>query len=67
MSKLNSLLIKELIKRKGFEQNKFAKDIGLSKSGLQYIFAKNTTNIETLELIAEKLNVNIGYFLEKIN
>jgi transcriptional regulator with XRE-family HTH domain len=58
----NLFLIRDLCKKRGITLSKLAQDLGISFSGLQGIIANNSTKIETLEKIADYLQVPVSYF-----
>lgn len=58
--------IKQLLREKNISIRDFAKDIGITEQALQLLIRKNSTKIETLELIAQKLNVSITIFFEDV-
>ncbi|MCZ2726239.1 helix-turn-helix domain-containing protein [Bacteroides caccae] len=60
----NLLIIKELLKQKKITIRDFASDIGMTEQALQLLIRKNSTKIETLELIAKKLNVSVSIFFD---
>lgn len=60
----NLLIIKELLKQRKKTIRDFASEIGMTEQALQLLIRKNSTKIETLELIAKKLNVSISIFFE---
>lgn len=61
----NLLKIKELLKEKKITIKSFSADIGMTEQGLQKLIRDNSTKIETLELIAMKLNVSIMVFFDE--
>lgn len=61
----NLLKIKELLKERKMTIKSFSADIGMTEQGLQKLIRDNSTKIETLELIAEKLNVSISVFFDE--
>jgi len=65
MKSLNIKKIKELINSQDLQQKEFAKKIGLTVGGLQYIFKEKSTNTDTLIKISEILNTPIGYFFDE--
>jgi len=65
MNSFNANKIKQLINASGILQRDFAKQIGISLAGLQYIFNSNSTNIETLIKISDYFNVPVGYFFDQ--
>ncbi len=58
----NLLIIKTLLKEQNISIRDFAKEIGITEQGLQKLIRENSTKVETLELIAKKLNVSISAF-----
>lgn len=60
----NLLIIKELLKQKKITIRDFASGIGMTEQALQLLIRKNSTKIETLELIAQKLNVSVSIFFD---
>lgn len=60
----NLLIIKDLLKQKNITIKDFAMDLGMSEQGLQKLIRENSTKIETLETIAEKLKVSISIFFD---
>lgn len=61
----NLLKIKELLKEKKITIKSFSADIGMTEQGLQKLIRDNSTKIETLELIAKKLNVSVMVFFDE--
>lgn len=61
----NLLKIKELLKEKKITIKSFSADIGMTEQGLQKLIRDNSTKIETLELIAKKLNVSVVVFFDE--
>lgn len=61
----NLLIIKELLKQKKISIRDFAIELGMTEQALQLLMRKNSTKIETLELIAQKLNVSVATFFEE--
>lgn len=61
----NLLKIKELLKEKKITIKSFSTDIGMTEQGLQKLIRDNSTKIETLELIAKKLNVSVMVFFDE--
>lgn len=55
----NLQIIREILEDKNISIKDFCKDIAMSEAGLKRIMRINSTRIQTLELIAEKLNVPI--------
>ena len=60
----NLQLIKGLIEKKNWSIEQFGEKIGLKRGSVYNIIAENSTKIETLEKIAEVLNVPITIFFE---
>ena len=60
----NLQLIKQLLRDKNISIRDFAKELDITEQALQLLIRKNSTKIETLELIAQKLNVSISVFFE---
>ena len=58
----NLQLINELSKKKKISQKDFCECVGLTDVSLRRIIERNSTKTETLEKIAQILNVPIGYF-----
>lgn len=58
----NLHLISELLKKKKMPQKDFCERVGLTDVSLRRIIERNSTKTETLERIAEVLNVPISYF-----
>lgn len=61
----NLLIIKDLLKQKKISIRDFATELGMTEQALQLLIRKNSTKIETLELIAQKLNVSVATFFEE--
>ncbi|MBS5485517.1 helix-turn-helix transcriptional regulator [Parabacteroides sp.] len=61
----NLLIIKDLLKEKKISIRDFANELGMTEQALQLLIRKNSTKIETLELIAQKLNISVSMFFEK--
>lgn len=60
----NFLIIKDLLKQRKVSIRDFATELGMTEQALQLLIRKNSTKIETLELIAQKLNISITAFFE---
>ncbi|MEE1089909.1 MAG: LexA family transcriptional regulator [Paludibacteraceae bacterium] len=59
-------IIKPLLKERGIKIKDFCDELGLTEQGFAKLIRANSTKIETLELIAQKLNVPIStFFTEK--
>jgi transcriptional regulator with XRE-family HTH domain len=59
-------IIKPLLKERGIKIKDFCDQLGLTEQGFAKLIRANSTKIETLELIAQKLNVPIStFFTEK--
>lgn len=59
-------IIKPLLKERGIKIKDFCDELGLTEQGFAKLIRANSTKIETLELIAKKLNVPIStFFTEK--
>lgn len=54
--------IKPLLKAKGIKIKDFCNDLGITEQGFAKILRSNSTKIETLEQIANKLNVPVSIF-----
>lgn len=61
----NLLIIKDLLKERKVSIRDFANELGMTEQALQLLIRKNSTKIETLELIAQKLNISVSMFFEK--
>ena len=61
----NLHIIKELIKRNNLTIREFSNELGMTEQGLQKLIRENSTKVDTLELIAKKLNVSISIFFEE--
>lgn len=61
----NLLIIKDLLKERNISIRDFSKEIGITEQGLQKLIRENSTKVETLELIANKLKVSISTFFEE--
>jgi transcriptional regulator with XRE-family HTH domain len=57
--------IKVLLREKKISLREFAREIGITEQGLQLLIKNNSTKVETLELIAAKLNVPVSTFFEE--
>lgn len=55
-------IIKPLLKERGIKIKDFCDDLGLTEQGFAKLIRANSTKIETLELIAQKLNVPVSIF-----
>lgn len=62
----NLLIIKDLLKERKISINDFAVDLGMSPQGLQKLIRENSTKVDTLELISQKLKVPISLFFDSI-
>lgn len=60
----NLLVIKQLLKERNISIRDFSKELGITEQGLQKLIRENSTKVETLELIAQKLNVSISVFFD---
>ena len=59
-------IIKPLLKERGIKIKDFCDELGLTEQGFAKLIRANSTKIETLELIEQKLNVPIStFFTEK--
>lgn len=58
-------IIRTLLKDRGIKVKDFCEDLGLTEQGFAKLIRANSTKIETLELIANKLNVPIATFFEE--
>ncbi|MBQ8722524.1 MAG: LexA family transcriptional regulator [Paludibacteraceae bacterium] len=58
-------IIKPLLKERGIKIKDFCDDLGLTEQGFAKLIRANSTKIETLELIAQKLNVPVSIFFTK--
>lgn len=63
----NLLIIKHLLKEKNISIRDFSKELGITEQGLQKLIRENSTKVETLELIAQKLNVSISVFFDEVH
>lgn len=61
----NLLIIKNLLKERKVSIRDFANELGMTEQALQLLIRKNSTKIETLELIAQKLNISVSMFFEE--
>ena len=57
--------IKSILKEKGLTIRYLAGELGISEQGLQKLIRENSTKIETLEAIANILEVSISIFFDK--
>jgi len=64
---MNYELIKIRISQKNLTIEEFCDKINITASGFHYQIKNNTMKIETLEKIANELNVPINYFFDKEN
>ena len=55
-------IIKPLLKERGIRIKDFCDELGLTEQGFAKLVRANSTKIETLELIAEKLDVPVSIF-----
>ncbi len=58
-------IIKPLLKERGIKIKDFCDDLGLTEQGFAKLIRANSTKIETLELIAQKLDVPVSIFFTK--
>lgn len=58
-------IIKDLIRKNGYTIKSFAEEINMSEQGLQKLIRENSTKVDTLERIANKLKVSVSVFFEK--
>lgn len=55
-------VIKPMLKAKGIKIKDFCNELGITEQGFAKILRSNSTKIETLELIAQKLDVPVSKF-----
>jgi len=60
----NLLIIKDILKNRNITIRDFSADLNMSEQGFQKLMRTNSTKIETLELIAKKLDVSIVTFFD---
>ena len=60
----NLFKIKEIARSKKISLRSLAEDVGISEQGLQKLIRTNTAKIETIELIAKRLEVPVGVFFD---
>ncbi len=58
-------IIKPLLKERGIKIKDFCEELGLTEQGFAKLIRANSTKIETLELIAQKLNVPVTLFFSQ--
>ncbi len=56
--------INDILQQREISLKSFAEAIGMSPSGVKQMIKRNSTRIQTLELIAEALNCPIDYFFD---
>lgn len=56
--------ITELLQKKNLAKGEFCKRVGITTQGLRELIARNSTSTETIERIAEALNVHVGFFFD---
>ncbi|MDQ3190618.1 MAG: helix-turn-helix domain-containing protein [Bacteroidota bacterium] len=56
--------LKSLLKERGYSIKEFAIKIKMSEIGLHNAIKANSTKLETIEKIAQELNVSISYFFK---
>jgi DNA-binding Xre family transcriptional regulator len=56
--------VKPLLKKRGIKIKDFCKEIGVTQQGFAKIIRYNSTKIDTLELIAAKLNIPVADFFK---
>lgn len=61
----NLLKITEILNKKNIPIGEFAQSIGMTYQGLNKIIRENSTKIDTLELIAQKLDVSVSTFFNE--
>lgn len=61
----NLQIIRSLLHERKISIRDFSKMIGITEQGLQKIMRENTTKVDTLETIADKLDVPIDIFFDK--
>lgn len=54
-------LIKDILDQREISLKTFSAEIGMSESGLKRIIKQNSTRIQTVELIADALNIPVGF------
>ena len=58
-------IIKYMLKSKGVKVKDFCEQLGMSEQGFAKIIRSNSTKIETLELIADKLGIPVATFFKE--
>lgn len=61
----NLQIIKEILDQRNISITEFCKAIGMSPTGFKGILERNSTRIQTLELIAETLDCPVGVFFNQ--
>ncbi|MDR0711620.1 MAG: helix-turn-helix domain-containing protein [Prevotellaceae bacterium] len=64
---VNLLKIKEIAKLKRITIRELAMAANITEQGLQRLIRTNSTTVETIDLIAKKLEVPVGVFFDEIS
>lgn len=62
---VNLQIIKDIARRKKITIRELAKAANITEQGLQRLIRNNSTTVETIDLIAKKLEVPVGTFFEE--
>lgn len=60
-------IIQKKIKEKGLTMTQFTDLIGITRTAIYKLYNENSTSVETLEKIAEVLEMSVGDFFESKN
>lgn len=60
-------IIKDILDERGISVSDFCKEINMSISGFKRIIERNSTRLQTLEMIAEALHCPVGVFFAEIS
>ncbi|MDL2230341.1 helix-turn-helix domain-containing protein [Alistipes sp. OttesenSCG-928-L06] len=63
----NLLIIKDLLKEKKMSLRDLAATVGITEQGLQKLIRENSTKVDTLEAIANALDVSPGRFFSHVD
>lgn len=64
---MNLLIIKEIARKKNISLVELAKRIGMTNPALHKMISENSTKVDTLEKIAEVLEVPITFFFQELS
>lgn len=59
---INLLIVRDIARQKKISMRELARRVGVTEQGLQKIIRENSTKVDTLEAIAEALDVPVSIF-----